>query len=232
MSWIHKVGGKFALENQKSELPDEFQLESNSGEHESRIPPPVPIRNANTVTGKAIEWDKPTWPPIFRVLHIDLSELVPLVRANPALYSLFFWYTMTLLVLNWVTWTVLAARSSASNPWAQWVLSLIDVFLGFFLLAAGYFTIFRACAEDDSSYYTASYCLLGVITALCIVISIVSFPFSFNGWTRFNWIDNNAKNLRTYWRAMTAIESAGWTLAYLACIFLAVKLWRYQHLLG
>lgn len=232
MSWIHKAGGKLALQQQESDLPSEFNLDSVSEERGSRVPPPVPIRNANTVTGKAIEWDKPTWPPIFHIVHIDLSELVPLVRANPAFYRVLFWYAMALLVLNWVTWTVLAARNATSNPWAQWVLSLLDIFLGFFLLAAGYFTTFKACAEDDSTYYTASYCVLGVIIAFCIVISIVGYPFSFNGWVRLGWIGNNAKTLQTFWRTMTVIESNGWTIAYCFFIVLAIKLWRYQHLLG
>lgn len=231
MSWIQKVGGKITLERHGAGFPEEFQMGEDATEGASRVPPPVPIRNANTVTGKGIEWDKPNWPAIFHVVHIDLSELVPLVRANPALYSWFFWYAMVLLVLNWVTWTVLAARGAASNPWAQWVVSLLNVFLGFFVLSAGYFTVFRACAEDDSTYYKASYCILGIITALCIVMSIVSFPFPFNGWTRLGWIQNNAKNLRTYWRAMTIIESIGWTVAYIASTFLGIKLWRYQHLM-
>lgn len=230
---------------------------SSSASASARPPPPTSSaaaaaaqRNANTTHGDAIAWSDGNWPPLLRLLHIDVNELVSAVRTHSARQRIFFYCIMPLLLLNLITWTVLAATAAAPGAWLRWFLSLLDVCIGFCLLAGAYYSIFRACADDDWVYYAAYYGFQGTVVALALVMAVVSYPFSFNGWTRLMWIANHefvtkaaadgggggSERVRqlhsvTFWRVMTGIEAALWTAAFAVGLFMIWRVYRYQRLL-
>ncbi|KAK4534993.1 hypothetical protein CDCA_CDCA03G1018 [Cyanidium caldarium] len=236
MNWVTSKSGQSAFEQHTSRWEKELGLNERESPSQDRAPEPSANlrsqRNTNAVSGEPVAWNEANWPPLLHMVHIKLSELVPLVRANPIRYRVLMYYAMTLLFINFVVWTVLAAMGATQYAWLFWALSLLDIFLGFLLLAGGYYSLFRACADDDSAYYAAFYGFTGTVAGLSLIISIVGFPFSFNGWTRLSWLGSNATaNSKSFWFAMCIIESIGWTVALVAALWLIYKVWRYQNLM-